>query len=448
MAPVNWEDRWSTEAQLKQLPSLHGIVSKFSTMAGMIGMHGGLPPADSFPFSSFNAGISAAGHGPADTELQIVEPQLVSAAQQYNMNAEGYAPLVSWAYNMVASLHQPATLLPQPNPNTSTAPTTPSSSSSCSSEAEPIGMQVVMTQGSSAALDCLFRMLLNPGDPVLLEEYTYAHVVEADLLPMRCELLPVPMDSHGLLPAALDAMLTQRSVAGLALPRLLYCIPTGQNPTGAVMGPERMRQVYELARKWDLIILEDDAYFWLQYPQGPEAVPGLNLRPGFLSIDVDGRVIRLDTLSKLLGPGFRLGWVAGPPALAAKFALYTAGTSIGANMLSQVMIHQLLTKWGRQGFEGFVAQLQRRYAQQAAVAQAAAAQHLSGLAEWQAAEAGMFMWLRMTAPGADSSKLIEASSAEGVMIVPGNLISVPHLQAAARSRQQQQQRKAASSTVM
>jgi DNA-binding transcriptional MocR family regulator len=57
---------------------------------------------------------------------------------------------------------------------------------------------------------------------------------------------------------------------------------------------------------------------------------------GFLNIDVDGRVIRLDTLSKLLGPGFRLGWVAGPPALAAKFALYTAGTSIGANMLSQV----------------------------------------------------------------------------------------------------------------
>jgi DNA-binding transcriptional MocR family regulator len=86
------------------------------------------------------------------------------------------------------------------------------------------------------------------------------------------------MDNQGLLPAALDAMLTQRSAAGLALPRLLYSIPTGQNPTGAIMGPERMRQVYELARKWGLIILEDDAYFWLQYPQGAEAVPGLNLR--------------------------------------------------------------------------------------------------------------------------------------------------------------------------
>jgi DNA-binding transcriptional MocR family regulator len=86
------------------------------------------------------------------------------------------------------------------------------------------------------------------------------------------------MDNQGLLPSALDAILTQRQAAGLALPRLLYTIPTGQNPTGSVMGAERMCQVYELARKWDLIILEDDAYFWLQYPQGADSVPGLRLR--------------------------------------------------------------------------------------------------------------------------------------------------------------------------
>jgi DNA-binding transcriptional MocR family regulator len=66
------------------------------------------------------------------------------------------------------------------------------------------------------------------------------------------------------------------------------------------------------------------------------------------------------------------------------------------NVQSQVMIHQLLTKWGRQGFEGFVTQLQQRYARNAAVAEAAAAQHLTGLAEWQPAAAGMFMWLKMT----------------------------------------------------
>jgi hypothetical protein len=82
----------STPFPLKHSTSAHpfdaGIVSKFGSMPGMIGMHGGLPPSDSFPFSYFNAGISAAGYGPTDAELQIVEPQLVSAAQQYNMNAQ------------------------------------------------------------------------------------------------------------------------------------------------------------------------------------------------------------------------------------------------------------------------------------------------------------------------------------------------------------------------
>jgi DNA-binding transcriptional MocR family regulator len=102
------------------------------------------------------------------------------------------------------------------------------------------------------------------------------------LPPCSCELLPVPLDAQGLQPAALDALLSQRAAAGLALPRLLYCIPTGQNPTGAVMGPERMAEVYEVARKWGLIILEDDAYFWLQYPQGEAQPPGLNLRREWL----------------------------------------------------------------------------------------------------------------------------------------------------------------------
>lgn len=84
--------------------------------------------------------------------------------------------MVSWAHDMVSSLHHPATLQPQPSGS--------SSSSTTTTGAAPIGMKVVITQGSSAGLEALFRMLLNPGDPVLLEEYTYAHVVEADLLPM------------------------------------------------------------------------------------------------------------------------------------------------------------------------------------------------------------------------------------------------------------------------
>jgi DNA-binding transcriptional MocR family regulator len=92
-------------------------------------------------------------------------------------------------------------------------------------------MDVVITSGSSAALDSLVRMLLNPGDPILLEEYTYAHIVEAHLLPAQVELLAVQLDSGGLVPSHLDCLMTERQAAGLALPRVLYTIPTGMPST-------------------------------------------------------------------------------------------------------------------------------------------------------------------------------------------------------------------------
>eukprot|EP00878_Enallax_costatus_P044444 GHUV01053073.1.p1 GENE.GHUV01053073.1~~GHUV01053073.1.p1 ORF type:complete len:197 (-),score=38.95 GHUV01053073.1:140-730(-) len=183
---------------------------------------------------------------------------------------QGYPPLQAWAQNFVHKYQQPATLKLHPSSS--------SSGGSSSSDQQPIGCEVIITSGNSAALDALTRVLLNPGDPVLLEEYTYSHFVEAHLLPIGCELLPIPLDHEGQIPSHLDAIMSSRQAAGLALPRVLYTIPMGQNPTGSVMSQQRMREVYDLAQKWDLVIIEDDAYYWLQYPHGPDNVPGLNLR--------------------------------------------------------------------------------------------------------------------------------------------------------------------------
>ena len=117
---------------------------------------------------------------------------------------------------------------------------------------------------------------------------------------------------------------------------------------------------------------------------------------GYLSLDTDGRVVRIDTLAKLLGPGFRLGWVTAAPRLIAKLTLIINATSIGAASFTQVMIGELIGKWGRQGFEEFVVNLQRKYAGQEAVAAAAAEEHLEGLVEWQPTTAGMFLWFKLT----------------------------------------------------
>ncbi|GBF96915.1 hypothetical protein Rsub_09920, partial [Raphidocelis subcapitata] len=290
---------------------------------------------------------------------------------------------------------------------------------------------VTVTCGSTHGLAVALDLILERGEPLLVEEYTYSHALEAQLLPKGYELIPVPMDSEGMVPSALDDIIAARVASGAAPPRAVYAIPSGQNPTGAAMGASRRAQIYEVARARDLIIIEDDAYAWLQYPRGEGDVPGLaGLQPGLLSLDMDGRVVRLDTFSKTLGPGLRLGWLTAAPAFAARAGLAIASSTLGPASLSHVYMSRLLTHWGDSGLEGFVSSLQRKYARQAALADAAATRHLSGLASWRTPDGGMFMWLRLEAV-ADAMALLEAGAAARVAVVPGALFHVAGAAAAA-----------------
>lgn len=112
--PVDWEALWSAESRRKQLPSLHDIVSKYGGRADIIPMHGGLPPANSFPFTSLGAGVAPPSGAGASSSLDVADPALVAAAQQYNMQPRGYGPLIAWAAEITADLHRPAALQPQP----------------------------------------------------------------------------------------------------------------------------------------------------------------------------------------------------------------------------------------------------------------------------------------------------------------------------------------------
>eukprot|EP00879_Flechtneria_rotunda_P018602 GHRR01019520.1.p1 GENE.GHRR01019520.1~~GHRR01019520.1.p1 ORF type:complete len:239 (+),score=101.08 GHRR01019520.1:268-984(+) len=220
---VEWDSRWSREARQKLLPQVQSITAQYTKLPGIIGMHGGLPPSDTFPFATIECRLSAAAStrsssssggstGAADKAaaadaitavmdpdmLVVCNPELVAAAQQYNMHLKGYPPLQALAHQLVCQLHQPATLAAVNSSNSAThaadnaqnctptgstvqAPSIGSNSPS-SSSSSPIGMDVVMTPGSSAALDALVRVLCGPGDPVLVEEFTYSHHAEAHLL--------------------------------------------------------------------------------------------------------------------------------------------------------------------------------------------------------------------------------------------------------------------------
>ena len=143
-------------------------------------------------------------------------------------------------------------------------------------------------------------------------------------------------------------------------PRVLYTVPTAQNPTGAVMTMQRKREIYAICKVYDIIILEDDPYQFLQYPEDQDNVPGMDVEPGYLHLDTDGRVIRIDSFAKSVAPGFRLGWVTAVPDIMKSVICAVQGSTLGPNGPSQVMLHSILAHWGRAGFEKHVIQVQVR----------------------------------------------------------------------------------------
>ncbi|KAI8473556.1 MAG: pyridoxal phosphate-dependent transferase [Monoraphidium minutum] len=396
---VDWDSLWSTQAKMLRPARVASIVERFSGVPGVVGMHGGLPPADTFPVASFHMDLAPIAGGGA---LAMAGPKDTVAAQQYCFSPNGYEPLRAKLHELTVAMQRP-----------------------------PAPIQVTVTAGSTYALHVVLDLLLERGDPLLLEEYTYSHALEAQLMPKGYELLPVAIDEEGLVPSALDALLAARAATGARMPRAVYTIPSGQNPTGAAMGPGRRAAVYEVCRRWGLVIVEDDAYSWLQYPRGEGDVPGVDgLQPGLLSLDTDGRVIRLDTFSKLLGPGLRLGWMTAPPPFAARAALAISASTLGPASVSTVYMARLLDHWGASGLDSFVSELQRKYARAAAAAHAAAGRHLDGLATWRRPTGGMFMWLKLVGLD-DSMELLEAGPAAKVAVVPGSIFSVAAAAAAA-----------------
>ena len=254
-------------------------------------------------------------------------------------------------------------------------------------------------------------------------------------------------DGGGIRPEALDAAIAARvaSRADGRAPKLLYTVPVGQNPTGTVAGLERRKAVYAVCRKWGVAIVEDDPYYYLQYSgnkeKGGEGEQQLGLKglgASYLSLDVDGRVIRLDSFSKVLFPGVRLGWATAPRAVIDKLVCHLHGVALGAPPLAQVLTSALLLRgWGDgggsgggeeekgekssfAGFERHVKTMQKEYCRRASVAHAAAERYLKGLAMWRRPSAGMFLWASLAddlAPVADAA-LARARSA-GVVVVPG-----------------------------
>lgn len=183
---------------------------------------------------------------------------------------------------------------------------------------------------------------------LLCETIVYPSVLNQSR-PRGVQVVPVSSDEHGMLPTgegSLEDVLENWDPAKGKRPHLMYTVTLGHNPSGRVLPMERRKQLYAVCSKYDVIIIEDEPYWYLQYPSAPveeaksrgqghpeeeiaaqyhrpEVSSGYefldSLQPSFLSVDTDGRVVRLDTFSKTIAPGCRLGWVTAAPAIIDKY---------------------------------------------------------------------------------------------------------------------------------
>lgn len=162
----------------------------------------------------------------------------------------------------------------------------------------------------------------------------------------------MPEDENGTIPEVLESILEERLSKGLKLPKLMYLVPTGSNPTGAIISNERRQMIYDLACKYNIFIIEDDPYMFMNYSDVSvksniswilwqrHVLLKIQLLQeqvvSFLSLDTEGRVLRLDSLSKVLSSGLRAGWVTAPRPFLQRLELHMQASHLHSATLSQV----------------------------------------------------------------------------------------------------------------
>ncbi|GAA2554545.1 aminotransferase-like domain-containing protein [Pseudonocardia hydrocarbonoxydans] len=262
---------------------------------------------------------------------------------------------------------------------------------------------VVVTSGSQQGLDLVARALLDPGDPVVVEEPAYVGALQV-FQAAGAAMHPVPLDADGLQVDVLERRLRD----GLR-PRLVHTVPTFHNPRGVTLSAQRRVRLAALAERFGFLVVEDDPYGLLAF-DGVPPVP--------VAAHSD-RVVRLGSASKVLAPALRVGWLSGPPELLAAVERLKQCTDLCTSSLTQTITADLLgdPAW----FDAHLRRVRDATAARAAAFTAAVAGHLPG-ASCSVPAGGMFCWLEL--PGVDTTALLPRALGHGVGFVPGSAFAV------------------------
>ncbi len=258
---------------------------------------------------------------------------------------------------------------------------------------------VLPVTGSSQAMDLLCKALINPGDVILVENPSFLGNLQCMRL-YEAQLVPVESDENGLRVDCLEEAIRRYH------PKLLYTIPTFQNPTGKALSADRRPRIAELASQYGMVVAEDDPYRDLRYVGTP-------LR-SIKSYDREGWVVFLGSFSKIISPGLRVGFMAGDPRILRKCTIGKQSTDVHTSNLNQAIVDQFLRRGLLPGHikeicESYRAQLNAMLAELAAFPEGT---------RYTRPEGGLFVWVELPS-GVQALPLLQKAVESHVAYVPG-----------------------------
>src|SRR3954470_20219525 len=238
---------------------------------------------------------------------------------------------------------------------------------------------VLVTSGGQQVIDLVCKTLIDPGDVIVAEAPTYPGAVPA-FSAYQADVVQIAMDDDGMRVEELEETLEGLERDGRR-PKVIYTIPTFQNPAGVTMSLPRRQRLVQVARERELLVLEDNPYGLLRYEGDP--------LPTLRSLDGGDFVIYLGTFSKILSPGIRLGWTVAPVPVLEKMNLGKQASDLCSSSLSQLFVAAYFAE-GR--WAGYVASLRDLYRRRRDTMLDALAEHLPPEAAWTHPAGGLFIW--------------------------------------------------------
>jgi len=357
-------------------------------MPGMVSLGSGMPNPTTFPFKTISAEL-------VDGSTINLSEKETAAALQYTLTS-GLPELKDWLQKFQKIEHSPVYK----------------------------DWDICIGTGSQDVLTNAFDMLLEDGDSILIDAPTYPGTL-AYLQPRDLDIIPVETDGYGMIPSSLEDRIHNNKAR--KLPKVMMTIPTGQNPSGCTLSLQRRHEIMRIVKENDLVVVGDDPYYYLmfgEYPFKANTFKRADIKlPSLFSLDTEGRVIRTDSLSKVVSSGIRIGWVTAHKEFINRIVLGMQATTLHASAVSHAIVAKWLDSIGVDGFMKHLDDVAIFYGQKRDLFNDICKEHLVGKADWHVPHAGLFYWLDLHGQ-TDTGRLVLLAARQGkVLLLPGRVFN-------------------------